>query len=995
MTAHRVRMTWFILALLLLSSGAPKVTADPGSPEVVNTICQTWNSTSGICDDYNFADDETASMEWIEGRYNINMANATIMTVTLEWAIHEVGRDDIMLQDLPLGNGSDSATDGIPADYLRNYLDYVTPTGSTVRDSLLNSVSSTVTSLIDNGFGTTSGVQTSYVNQITYEGQNIQCTDDRDQDSADEVAGLPNDAYNPPLCLKTTLAINVDPSELGMTQAGMDVERAYQGLLTMGGMVRTDMNLSALPGHMASYEFVPPSYGTVVNTSGGGDVVPTTFGGYDYNFARWNVNHKDATDDSWLNESASVTMVRRSTTTRAVEIDVGNERGVQVEILVDASDELATTMEIKLGINYIAMDTLNNWEWDFVDDRVSVPWVTSDGLRLAHHTGLADLSDFADKVPISELNEKISEYSPIVIEFEPFEYSPPDGSGGLDFVHQPGVTCSEPNPSNWCILGQTAMNGTYPVFLTTRSNTFDMNFASVVNSLADEFDIDLLGFDPSLLTQDDRAAILNGIVFSKDINSSSLIDWMGDELPQADVSLEIILPDYVRSTEGNSESIVISHTIGQPQDQTISFTGAQPYNWRHPICRESNCGDDSLDLVCGTNQRTCMALNLDVEFSNLDIHEWSKSIEISAGGQMEFLLYRIGIPDEILTEVPNIDIEVVPADLIRRFIHLGNQMDGGLLAPLEDSLTVPFEGEDVPFVLTESGLNNFATDIANIVETRINDNLQDSIDETNEGGIVYLKDPGQVSISVTIDGLEKSPTVALSDLRPIRVLVEVSKTTIELEYVGEFGSDGNLAASGMNMWTNSLLAASGDRNGIEVPPGQDIEIDIPTPSYEFEDEVISPSIRLQITLPWGIGFSNFQSEMGRGEITDDDGSEVLTYYLPVCKEDTVEACDEQTDTLSFRIIVGFDFILGQLLGYIALIVGILVLLIIRRRNRKRRKRESKEKEESEIVGKRLSDLQVLNEGSYGEDGLPDMGNFAGLDKKGKIPGESWEDEFDF
>ena len=199
----------------------------------------------------------------------------------------------------------------------------------------------------------------------------------------------------------------------------------------------------------------------------------------------------------------------------------------------------------------------------------------------------------------------------------------------------------------------------------------------------------------------------------------------------------------------------------------------------------------------------------------------------------------------------------------------------------------------------------------------------------------------------------------------------------------------------MNMWTNSLLAASGDRNGIEVPPGQDIEIDIPTPSYEFEDEVISPSIRLQITLPWGIGFSNFQSEMGRGEITDDDGSEVLTYYLPVCKEDTVEACDEQTDTLSFRIIVGFDFILGQLLGYIALIVGILVLLIIRRRNRKRRKRESKEKEESEIVGKRLSDLQVLNEGSYGEDGLPDMGNFAGLDKKGKIPGESWEDEFDF
>ena len=65
----------------------------------------------------------------------------------------------------------------------------------------------------------------------------------------------------------------------------------------------------------------------------------------------------------------------------------------------------ATSVEVKLGINYIGMDTLNNWDWNFADDRVSVPWVTADGLRLAHHTGLANLSDFADKVPVSDLNE--------------------------------------------------------------------------------------------------------------------------------------------------------------------------------------------------------------------------------------------------------------------------------------------------------------------------------------------------------------------------------------------------------------------------------------------------------------------------------------------------------------------------------------------------------------------------------------------------------------
>ena len=169
MSGPRTRVAWFILGLLLFSGGAPTVSADPGNEEVVNTICQTWNSTSGICDDYNFADDETVSMEWIEGRYNIALANSTVMSVTLEWAIHEIPRDDLMLEDLPLGNGSDASMDGIPADYIRNYLDYVTLSGSTVRNMLSDSVTSTVSSLINNGFGTASGVQTTYVNQIAYD----------------------------------------------------------------------------------------------------------------------------------------------------------------------------------------------------------------------------------------------------------------------------------------------------------------------------------------------------------------------------------------------------------------------------------------------------------------------------------------------------------------------------------------------------------------------------------------------------------------------------------------------------------------------------------------------------------------------------------------------------------------------------------------------------------------------------------------------------------
>ena len=996
MTASRVRMTWFILGLLVLSSGAPTVSADPGDEEVVNTICQTWNSTSGICDDYNFADDETASMEWIEGRYNIAMANSTVMSVTLEWAIHEIRRDDIMLEDLPLGNGSNASMDGIPADYIRNYLDYVTLSGSTVRNMLVNSVTSTVTGLINNGFGTASGVQTTYVNQITYEDQTVQCTDDRDQDSADEVAGLPNDAYNPPLCLRTTLAISVDPSELGMTDVGLDVERAYQGLLTMGSSVRTNMTLAALPGHAASYEFVPPSYGTIVGASGEGDLVPANSGGYTYTYARWNLDHKDATGEDWLNESAAVTMARRETSTRPVELDIGNDRGIRVDVVVDASDERATTIEVRLGIHHIAMDTLVNWDWDFADDRVTVPWVTSDGMRLAHHTGLANLSDFADKVPVAELNEIIAEHSPVEIDFEPFEIAPADGFGGLNFMHRPGVTCSEPSPSNWCILGETAMNGTYPIYLTSQSNTFEMDFGSIITSLAEKFDIDLLGFDPSIITQDDRAAILNGMIVSRDISSPSLVDWMDGELPAADIELEVILPDYVRSTNGNPETITLTHTLGNPENHSLSFTGAQPYDWRHPICRESNCEMDSIDLICGPNRRTCLGLNLDVEFSDLDVHEWSQSLEIFADGQMELQIYRVGVPDRLNEEIESIDIEAVPTDLIRRFIHLGNQMDGGLLAPLEDGLTIPFEGEEIPFVLNADGLNNFARDVENIVESRINEDIQSAIEEINNEGEIYLKNPGYISISVSIEGLELSPTVALSDSRPIQIIVEISKTKIHAEYVGGSGDSEDLASQSMNLWTNSLLAANEGGSGFEVPPGEDIIIDVPTPVFEIEDEIISPSIRLRLTLPWGIDFSNFKSQMARGEISDNDGSQMLTYYAPICVEGDIESCEEQSDILTFRVVIGIDFILAQLSMYIGIILGLLVGLIMLIRRRRRRKRERKKaKEESEVVGQRMSDLRILEDVSHGEDGLPDMGEFAGLDEKGNIPSESWEDDFNF
>ena len=100
--------------------------------------------------------------------------------------------------------------------------------------------------------------------------------------------------------------------------------------------------------------------------------------------------------------------------------------------------------------------------------------------------------------------------------------------------------------------------------------------------------------------------------------------------------------------------------------------------------------------------------------------------------------------------------------------------------------------------------------------------------------------------------------------------------------------------------------------------------------------------------------------------------------------------------MSFRVVIGIDYILAQLAVYIGILLALLIGLIMLFRRRRRRKRERKKaKEESEVVGQRLSDLRVVEDTSFENGGLPDMDEFAGLDKKGNIPGESWEDDFNF
>ncbi len=1009
-----------LIAILLLSLVIPTAQADPppGASEVVNTVCSSWNSTAGICDDYNFADDETNGQDWVQGRYSIEMENATIMSVTMEWAVHEIGRADVFLEDLPMGNGSD-INDGIPADFLRNYFNFVTLGGVTVKEALRQEIDSSITSIIDNGFGSTSSVSTQYVNQISIDGANLDCTDDPNVDSADEVVGLPNDAYDPPICLRTTLGISYDPANIGMTVAGMDVERAYQGLLTMGSTVSTDVNLTALPGHSASYEFIPPNYATIVevdDNAGPGELIPAIDNGYSFNYAKWNLDNTGALTDEWLNLTGSISIARRSTSTQAVQLDLADDRGVSVDILVDATNELASSISISMGIHHIGTDTLDEWGWDYVDDRVDVPWVTSDGMRLAHSTGLADLSDLANKIPVDELNNQMDTYSPTTVTFSPFEFTPADQAGGIDFIHSSN-TCDEIVASPWCIQGPNAMNGTYPVYLSTQSNLINLDIVEVVTELADDAGANLNDFDLSIFDEEDQAAILNAAKFSGSLPTDSLTSWIPEDLPPADVKITILLPSWVRSAQLPSDRISFEYSIGDTSSQEFTLTGSNPYNWQHPICVYSDsCGTDSIDLVCGANRRTCIAVNVDIDIESIDIHEWSKTIAMEAEVDVELLIYRIGIPDSALDDQDVVQIEAIPADLLRRAIHLGDEVSGGLLDAYDDDLSVPIGDDDISLEISNAGIDEFVRQIKQNFEDELNNEMDIAKSEIEEEDSPVVISSSRIGVDASVEGLEMVPGSTLRDDRPIRIKLSANLDSLEAEWVGGgigiTGAISSLTQTMISAFSLQPRAATGDISGFEVTEGNEIEEEIAPISHEKDGEIITPALRLKLTFPRGLGFSFFDSSLHREDLSESNGRQTLTYYMPVCTSNDIEDCDSQSDNIRFGFVIGWEYIFWQLSGYIFGLLALIILLIYVRRRRKGNRKKAKLAEEEERMKKlRIKEANITGDELYGADGhpdmgtqlpasqiggdgLPDMGAFQGLDKKGKIPSEDWDDILD-
>lgn len=992
-----------ILALLivpLLSSFPVLGEPPPGTPEVTNTYCQTWNNGTGICDDYNFAHDLTQSNEWVRSNYKFEMHNTTTITMTLEWEMHEFNRSLIGLEDMELGGSFDENSSGAPVDYIRNYLGYTTNSGLQVRQLILNEFSSTVEGLVNETYGGSAQVESQIVNQVTIEGQNIACTDDMNEDSIDEVLGLANNAFNPPLCLQSVAQIQVGSDILGVTGSQLDVERGFRGLLTMGAEITSNFTLVSRAGHRSTFELIPPDYASFLSVGGGGSLVPHQQGNIQYNSGSWVTDGLGMQGNTNTLINASITSILRDGTTNAVSIDENVDHGISIHAEVDLRDSINSRVSAEMDIHYLPKSILDDWGFSLGDGNIELPWITSDGIRMAHEYGLLDLDEFSNMIPLEDVEAAVYSASEIEIGMKPVTWKEPDASRGLNFTHTPSVTCAESAPVTHCLSGGSAMDGTFPVTLVTASEPFPADPLEKLTELISRQD----GLENvTSITQDDVSALLSVLVYQHQLDTSFISDSIPDWLPPTQLEVTILLPDWIASDDGDPHSITLTASSARGEETPLAITAPNPYHrrWSRPICDVSAaCSDSSPDLICQSDWRSCIKIHTSLNLPEFEIHEWSQEIEFAVEGQISIELYRIEIP-QVLIEDTGVDIKTMPADSIRHIIAYGDEHEGGINGLLGKTIEVPLGDEVHHLELSNDGLQAFANSLSDMINDEIS-TMQHSDD-------LLTVDLSNLRVSASVDRMERPYNGIIDDDKPLKFILQLDKTIIRAKYLDGSISVSTSSAHGVvPSLMGGMLDVFNIRNAAEsdgvvtLPPEPVVEqispmymvkdIDSGTDSNmdgnlnNDRDMDIRPALVFELTMPKGLELE-FTSSLGRDEQSTVDGDrQHILYRVPLCVGENANDCYlEQSDEISLQFTVGYGFLIQELLSYLIGLLAIIFLLFYWRSRRKKEKRAAKQEKLIQIRSVKSNTYEVEREllgvspVSMGAESGTDIDWTAGLD----------------
>ena len=960
------------------------------------TTC-TFNSET--CDDYSSAHDATANQQdWVEGVYVFDLESTSSLQVELTWAIREFNRsvlgfDDPTINAALAADGLD-AQDGAPADLIRSYFNENTgtPGTPTVGQKLKIEVNDAVEEALQSGFGSVSSITTDYVSTYTESSVTTDCSVDPSTDALSEGASE-NNAFEPPICFTTTATVQLSHSSFNLIpNPELDLERAYQGLLVMGTKVTTNFELTAQPGHKATFAINPPVYATIDDVDSNGTKVayagpPAFWAG------QWTMDNRAAPiGGSSIDQPISMTLAHRDSVQTPTVVIEPNEKALDIKLTLDVRDESSATLDFVVALHYLDNQTLEDWGLSMVaaGDHAEVPVITSDGIRLAYHNGLVELDGVADQFPIGSIADGVSS---AIEGMEPIQMnqmywvsdSVSDGlgepTGGLNYSHTSG--CSETIGAGqtlyYCIQGGNAMDGNHPVYLRSTSEPFPMKLLDIIDAYVSDPDKQSI---LDVVTESHLRALMNtGFGIETSLSADFLSAVVPEDLPPSELTLEIILPTWIRTMEG-TDRIILTDTISGNDDTNVSFTGTDPFDWRHNVTNTDG------DVICTSQQPTCIGTSLMIDATQFNLHEWKQAISFEFALEAEMSVHRIGIPQPRMDGISGstkVTLEALPSDLIRLGLSITELMDEPYTISdirLCDPNTTQLEvcDESLDLVFTPLGIETFVSAYGDLITQFIRQNIESSL--TDGANSAFGKvDMSAFSIKTTISGLGGYEG-GMSDATGLTFNVEIPRVKFMLDLQTPFGElmDGNtenvkldLVTSSMNNLIMTPLATAASSltkglvngiisgNGITLPDtstdAQEVNTGLinSTINEEFQLAITGP---ITVILPKGLRFVDATSTAGNLDLSEIDGRQKIVYTVPP---------GEFEDTISFRFNISWLFILMQFWVYP--MVLLLVLFLVGRKIRKRRKRKKGAKK-----AKKARDSAEMK-GQIGDDEFADLAGF--------------------
>ena len=963
---------------------------------------QSCSDTGGVCDEYDHAEDLTPNrQDWVEGTYEFDLVSTSSINLQLTWAVREFERDSLGLgsgtiigDTLEMTDGLD-ANDGAPADLIRHTFNVETagPGSPTVGQKLKTEVNDAIQSALESGFGTVTSITTDYVSTFVAGGQTTACSTDDTTDALAEGASEDN-VFEPPLCFQATASVDLLASNFNLVgSSNLDLERTYRGLLTMGAQINTSFDLTTKPGHKAEYVINPSSYSTIVDVDTNGTLVSQT-GPPAYASASWSTDHLSALEgDGDKVQTVSMQMAHRnSSASPTVYIEEGS-KAIDLNLVLDLSDEYAATIDFAAGLYYLDTETLNNWGINMfeVASSASVPVITSDGIRLAYHNDIVDLTQFTDQFPVGDIVEGLGNTIAGVgdINMSDLQWvSVSDGTGifesegGLNYSHAAG--CTEPITAgqvlHYCLEGANAMDESYPIYLQTTSEPFSMRFIDIIIAQIDDENSSIVDFLENVQSSDLERLMNAGFSLEALIGGTFLnsIDLSG--LPPADLTIEIILPNWV-TTVDNTSSITLTKTLDQSAVLDVSLTGIEPYNWEHEI------KDEDGRVLCYANQSTCVQSDVAFDLASVNFNEWSGSFSVTMALDAELSIYRVGFVDgkQCFNDIgieACAQMEAFPSDLLRLIIDLSSRME----TPLGTTVDLPWCEDDdlksyfddceaLELEATRQGMKDLAKRFGEVVTDGIHGmGTLLAEDQENPFDVVDLS---AFQIRTGISGIE-APDETVSDDEPIVLSLTIPEVKFTIGSANGWSglSSPNPEEISLSIVTSSLqsvfhqpiqmaadVVTKGLRtsiiggDGLTYPPTNEetitlstgpVNTELPQETNGFQSPIADAAYSgpLTFTLPRGVKVIDASSSAGNLIITEDGGRQTITYIIPP---------GEFEDDLTFRIQIGWIYFLIQFWVYPTIVLILLVLFIRRRRRKKKKKKAMMANRQASINKAQFSD----------------------------------------